>query len=459
MRVLTLIALSTILASLLPYTSALSEPHIVKPPYTGIPKSISVGPDNVIGIIFASKPMVGLYSVSTESYFEVNLPTAPSKIIMMVGRAYLIAESPPQLVSIDVGVKDVQVKELEDRPGDIETYGDKVIVSFPRSRQLKLYDATTLDEVDSWPVQAADGADVLTASGRYIWVVDESLRAVHVFSSGQTRRVEVEGAIYAVDSEGDRFWAATADGRIITFQGWDGQVQSVQLPRGTVVDAPVMASGGKLFYVSSNRRVVGAIEGGRIDEKALTTLVPKSPSMGPGKRIWFVEGSTSGLGWVADSKPPLISQLTAVRLEDGSVQISARVVDQDGDLDPHGVMAQILVYSGIYVSLNETVGMVADADGLFSAKYVPPAGATRLVVDVVAFDLVGNRVSALVGSLDLTAQRTTIVTTNPTTSQSPQTNPSAILSIALELLLVLPLLLGIAYLAVRRFGKRRKMRK
>ncbi len=458
MRRLTLIVLTLLIAALHPYALSLSEPHLVKPPYNGVPAAISVNSEGLVGIIFYSMPVVGFFKAADGSYYEVRLPGIPSKIVMSGDKAFLISSEPPQLIMVEISTRQVSSKELESRPGDIAVNGGRVLISFPSAGRVVLFDADNLNELENYMLKVADGLNVLTASDAYVWVLDESFSAIHVIANGRVHTVNVESIVYALGSEGGRLWAATVDGKLITLTGWEKQGQVITLPAGTVVDAPLLTARGKVFYASPNRRVIGVVEDSKLFEKTLYTMVPTRPSTGPGGRIWFVDGVSMGLGWVFDSKPPSISEVQASRSAEGPIRVVARVGDPDGDMVSTGVELQVIVYRGVYVSHNESLPMILESDGKYSVTYTPPSGATKIFLEVVASDLVGNRATAQVGEIDLSTPKTTAITTI-VSGPGPEVDPTAVLSLALELLLVVPLIVGLTYLALRRRGRRAKPRK
>jgi hypothetical protein len=459
MRRLTLLTLALLVAIMPSHVLGLSEPHLYKPPYTGVPAFITVSQEGMVGIIFISRPVVGFFRETDRSYYEVQLTGVPSKLVLRSEKAYLIIPEPPQIIAVNILTGEVMSKELENRPGDLGILGERIIVTFPSARRLAFYDPASLSELDELRLSIADGLNVLTASGDYIWVLDESFTAVHVLTDNEVHTVDFGVIISALGSEANRLWIATADGKLITSTGWDRPGQSIDLPRGTVVDSPLLTAGGKVFYASPNRRTIGVVENGILTEKSMPTITPIHPSIGPGGKIWFIDGASSGIGWVADSKPPLITEVRAGRLPDGTIEISAKVEDTDGDMGPEGVMVQIIVYTGVYVSLNETLPMTLGTDGRYSATYSPPHGATRLMMDVVALDTVGNRAVSSIGEMDLTSTRTTAVTTTLLSTPTAEVSPTTVLSLVLELLLVIPLIVGLTYLALRGRGRRSKSRK
>ncbi|GBC69517.1 hypothetical protein HRbin01_01216 [archaeon HR01] len=452
MRVALLFLAFLILLSFPQIVNGLSNPRFVSIPSTGVPSQISAGGGENVAIVFSNRPVLGIYNDAASRYVEVALDGVPSKVLTTQDRIFLQLETPPQILIYDTSGRELGRIELDSKPSDMDVDG-RLFVSMPKARTLAVYDIESSQLVEAYNLPLADGLNTLTASGGYVWALDESLQRIHVLRGSEVRTVELGGVVVGVDSEGERLWAVTVERKIISMVGWERPSTVVELPSGTAVDPQIVAANGKLYYASPNRRVLGVVENGQLSEKMLPEVIPSTPSIGSDKKLWFIDSSSQSLAWVSDSKPPQISE-ASLKTGEGVVEVLATVKDPEGDIGADGVLAVATIYRGVYVSGNETVAMAGGPDGRYSAVYHPPSGATKVLMSVVAVDSVGNRAEVFVGEVDLSRPQTTVITTVSPTSSVPETG--AVLPLVLELLLVIPLLMVIAYLALRRSAKKRK---
>ena len=443
-----LVALALALMLYIP-TASFSPPKIIALPVDASPSRLDAD-GQVVALSYPGRSVLGLYFPSQGSYVELSLKAPSDKAVFTKGGLYVLLGRLGSVAKVDLDTRNIAYFDLSSRPADIASDGEYLYVVYSPAGVVEKLSPDTLEVVNSYDVRLADEPGYLTAYGGRVYGVARSFDSLVIIGSEGVKMLKLDGIISRIQAIRGGVWVVLNNDAVLRVS--DGSVtQTVTLPKGTFVTATA-ALDERLVYVSVSRRVVGVVDRSGYMEHVLQDITPATAATDSSGRIWFLDPSQRRIGYVVLGNPPKLSDISLKRLDNGSIEVKVKAVDQDNDLEK--VLLVAFEYQGLF-PLGPTASAMLRVGDFYVGLYTPSTGVTKVEIHVNATDAAGFFTEQKAGEVDLKQPTTSLVTlVTPTLPEEGRTT----FMLAAELLLLLPLVLVVTLLVARR-GRRKRRKK
>ncbi|MEM4466549.1 MAG: hypothetical protein QXH49_03715 [Nitrososphaerota archaeon] len=408
-----------------------------------------------------------VYDLSVRDFVSVDISSGlvkslgisiePVKVAVSEDRMFFISHMSSKLYMYFHG-KLIEIG-LASNPNDIEVYDGLLAVSLPDLDVIEIYDVETLEKKYFFEVDLAYGLGKISIYGRNFWAVSsDGYTLIKIdLESGARSSIKLDERVMVIKAFKEGVIVATEKDKIQKISSNMIIEKKWQLRNGSTIDIGlyVIEDGRRIIYTARSRWVIGEIEeevyevyvNGRIFGDVLSS-----------DRLWFIDTTNMRIGWVWLSRPPRITEFEIKPAGEGSFKALARVFDPDNDLK--NVTLIVTVKSKIPGLPGDERYYPMDKLGeenLYVASFNLKSN-EEVEVNVVAYDLAENM--GVSEKIPLVYKEEKTKTANVTkTEEQPAIELTDIYMIASSLLLLIPIIIAILAIRIRRKTKKKHLKK